>query len=180
MLKKIHDGRFLSYYTNDTGYEFASRKKVPFIEGNKKPDAVVIVAFNVDEDAIILVQELRPPVGEHVLSFPAGLIDEGETAEEAAVREFKEETGLDLIDAEIIHSGAFTSPGMTDEQNAIVLGSFSGELKAEEGSKVLKVDVHELADICEQDNTNVTAKLATFVAGIGVALMAVERHIRME
>lgn len=42
---------------------------------------------------ILLQKQFRPPVEKIVIEVPAGLIDAGETAEEAAVRELKEETG---------------------------------------------------------------------------------------
>jgi len=41
----------------------------------------------------VLEKQFRPPVGKVCIEVPAGLIDEGETPEEAAVRELKEETG---------------------------------------------------------------------------------------
>ncbi|PMD13052.1 ADP-ribose pyrophosphatase [Hyaloscypha hepaticicola] len=42
---------------------------------------------------ILLQKQFRPPVANVTIEVPAGLIDAGETAEEAAVRELKEETG---------------------------------------------------------------------------------------
>jgi ADP-ribose pyrophosphatase len=42
---------------------------------------------------IILQKQYRSPVDKVVIELPAGLIDAGETAEQAAVRELKEETG---------------------------------------------------------------------------------------
>eukprot|EP00559_Dactyliosolen_fragilissimus_P000835 CAMPEP_0184867804 /NCGR_PEP_ID=MMETSP0580-20130426/27775_1 /TAXON_ID=1118495 /ORGANISM="Dactyliosolen fragilissimus" /LENGTH=288 /DNA_ID=CAMNT_0027368261 /DNA_START=54 /DNA_END=920 /DNA_ORIENTATION=- len=41
----------------------------------------------------LLVEQYRPPVRTKTLEFPAGLIDDGESAEEAAIRELEEETG---------------------------------------------------------------------------------------
>ena len=42
---------------------------------------------------IILQKQYRPPVGKVVIELPAGLIDAGETPQQAAIRELKEETG---------------------------------------------------------------------------------------
>jgi 8-oxo-dGTP pyrophosphatase MutT (NUDIX family) len=42
---------------------------------------------------IILQKQYRPPLNKVVIEVPAGLIDAGETPEQAAVRELKEETG---------------------------------------------------------------------------------------
>lgn len=42
---------------------------------------------------IILQKQYRPPIDKVTIEVPAGLVDEGETAEQAAVRELKEETG---------------------------------------------------------------------------------------
>uniref|UniRef100_A0A2K6PNZ5 ADP-sugar pyrophosphatase n=1 Tax=Rhinopithecus roxellana TaxID=61622 RepID=A0A2K6PNZ5_RHIRO len=44
-------------------------------------------------ECIILVKQFRPPMGGYCIEFPAGLIDDGETPEAAALRELEEETG---------------------------------------------------------------------------------------
>ena len=41
----------------------------------------------------MIIVQYRPPVEAFCVEFPAGLIDEGESPEEAAVRELREETG---------------------------------------------------------------------------------------
>ncbi|TPX31812.1 hypothetical protein SmJEL517_g04943 [Synchytrium microbalum] len=61
----------------------------------------------------VLVTQFRPPVGAQCVEMPAGLVDKGETAEQAAVRELREETGFigkAIRSSEIMDS----DPGMSN------------------------------------------------------------------
>jgi 8-oxo-dGTP pyrophosphatase MutT (NUDIX family) len=62
-----------------------------------KADAVLIVPLlrkkGSNKIESLLVEQFRPPVGQVVVSFPAGLIDKGESPQDAALRELREETG---------------------------------------------------------------------------------------
>lgn len=50
---------------------------------------------------LLLQKQFRPPINKVVIEIPAGLVDEGENAAEAAVRELKEETGYHGVTSEI-------------------------------------------------------------------------------
>lgn len=63
------------------------------VERFRNPAPTVDTIIYSPERGIVLVERGRPPYG-HAL--PGGFIEEGETAEKAAVREAKEETGLDI------------------------------------------------------------------------------------
>ncbi len=76
--------------------------------------AVGILAAMKDSGEIVLIRQYRPPVDCFVIEFPAGLIDDGETPESAAIRELREETGFTGKLLEITQR-AYSSPGLTDE-----------------------------------------------------------------
>ena len=130
-LTKKYEGKFLSYYEAEylnknnkiKKYEFISRDNNLNIEkfGNDKPVGVGILSFNLDKTKVLVQKEFRLACNKWIYNFPAGLIDKGETPEEAAKRELKEETGVDLIKIDAVLSTSFASQGTSDEQMVIVI-----------------------------------------------------------
>ncbi len=59
----------------------------------KNPAPTVDVVILLPGDRVVLVARRNPPLG---WALPGGFVDEGEKLEAAAVREAKEETGLDV------------------------------------------------------------------------------------
>ena len=139
-LRKVHEGKFLSYYEadylNDNNhiktYEFISRDKNLTIDkfGKTLPAGVGTVPFNMDKSKVLLQSEFRLATNNYVYNFPAGLIDKGETAEVAAKRELKEETGVELKIIEAVLPPSYASQGTSDEMMQIVICRCEGEIKA--------------------------------------------------
>uniref|UniRef100_A0A7S4CWT8 Nudix hydrolase domain-containing protein n=1 Tax=Eutreptiella gymnastica TaxID=73025 RepID=A0A7S4CWT8_9EUGL len=69
----------------------------------------------------ILVKQFRPPLGTATIEVPAGLIDEGETAEAAALRELQEETGYRVGTVASVSQPLTFSPGLTNESTRLVV-----------------------------------------------------------
>ncbi|KAJ0012492.1 hypothetical protein NQD34_016826 [Periophthalmus magnuspinnatus] len=92
-------------------------------------DGVGIIALlkrTLHKDCVVMVKQFRPPMSAYSLEFPAGLIDEGETAEAAALRELKEETGYK---GEVVGVTPVTclDPGLSNCTTQIVMVNINGD-----------------------------------------------------
>jgi ADP-ribose pyrophosphatase len=113
-VKTLYSGKWMelkSRKVGDKDYEFASRV------GNR--EAVFIIAKTVKNE-VVLIWNHRYTVDNKVLEFPAGLIDEGETPEETAIRELREETGYEGIVAKV-YPPSLSNAGASDEKIHIVV-----------------------------------------------------------
>lgn len=121
-------------------WTFVSRSDKPPLHDQHKPNAVLIVAC-ADDDKWVITSEFRVPIGAREISFPAGLIDKGEDFKQAAVREFKEETGMDFVFKFASPPNLYSSAGLSDESVIIVFGLAHGEpsTSGNEGSEDIQV-----------------------------------------
>jgi ADP-ribose pyrophosphatase len=117
--QKIAETRYLDLVT--TSYQDKNGKISNWVSAERpnSQNAVVIVALIQNEQnypLLVVTKEYRVPIQGYEIGLPAGLIDPGQSIEETATRELKEETGLDVIRfIRPVTPFVFNSPGMTSE-----------------------------------------------------------------
>lgn len=110
------------------------------------PGAAVILE---NEDRRILLQKRRHP--QNTWGLPGGLMELGESAEETAIREVHEETGLTIDNLRLfgVYSGAMATAANGDCYYPIIIvyctRSFRGQMRIdpEESEDYSFLDVHE-------------------------------------
>lgn len=176
-LKKIE---FTDQMGKDRTWEVATRKT----RGAAGVDAVAmgnILLHPSKPPSTMVVIQYRPPLDAYTVEWPAGLIDANETAEEAAVREFKEETGYDcrLLSMSPVQSA---DPGMTNANMKMAMvevqlkeGDEEPEQRLEDGEHIQRVVIplaefyDRLVEYSKQDRMIVAAKLFHFAHGMHFA-----------
>lgn len=109
--------------------------------GAPDPDAVCIVPL-LPDGSVLLEREFRYPLNSWCVSLPAGLIDAGESLEEAVARELSEETGYRLRDdiapaVRPLPQPGFSSTGLTEENVQVVFAQVEAAGKARPDSTEL-------------------------------------------
>jgi len=125
----LFEVRYIARTGDEKSWQMASRQNEPkcLTGGYHKPDAVVIVPFHTVKDKMVIIREYRVPLDGYEYGFPAGLVDNGESVEQAARRELMEETGLTASRFIKISPPIYSSAGMTDESVAMVYVECEGE-----------------------------------------------------
>lgn len=172
-VKKITDYFHLNMFeitysdTNDRKkiWSFASRNDPPkCVSGHfETPDAVVIVPYHSENQKLVIIKEFRVPLGDYQYGFPAGLVDNGETAETSVKRELKEETGLTVTRINKVSPPIYSSSGMTDESISMVYVECTGEASKEgntssEDIETIFVSPDEARSLCSNDQIKCDVK----------------------
>ncbi|KAL2062238.1 hypothetical protein VTL71DRAFT_6504 [Oculimacula yallundae] len=174
----------LTTYTDPTGktrtWEHAERPTRPKGSDIDAVGIVAVLEMNSGPE-LLLQKQFRPPINKVCIEVPAGLVDAGETAEQAAVRELKEETGYVGVVSES-SPVMFNDPGFCNTNLKMVHVTVDmakpenknpqPELEGGEFIECFTVPLKELYEECkklEKEGYAIDARVATLAEGIEIA-----------
>lgn len=140
-------------------------------------DAVAILPYDPATDEVQLIEQFRPgalsdPDSPWLIEVVAGMIDDGETPEQAAVRELNEEAGLKIAAGDLIRICAqYPSPGGASECTTLYLAKtdlsklekHGGVEDESEDIRVFKVRAEDAFRECENGRIHNAAALITLM-----------------
>ncbi|MFH1623898.1 MAG: NUDIX hydrolase [Pseudomonadota bacterium] len=110
------------------------------IEIRKTPFLTVDVIIEL-ADGIVLVKRKYPPIA---WALPGGYVDYGETLEEAAIREAKEETSLDVVLKKQLHTYSDPRRDLRSHNvTTVFIGEAKGRPKAADDAKAVDIFTRE-------------------------------------
>ena len=133
--------------------EYLNGNKVIYREHVKAGNASVILPIT-EDNKVIMIQESRTPIGKVILALPAGIIEAGEDASKAAIRELEEETGYLAENIEFLRQ-YHPSVGYSDEKIKIYLATNMKKTKQhlddEEDIEVVEVPLEKLIEMLDKN-----------------------------
>jgi ADP-ribose pyrophosphatase len=110
-MNTIYKGRVFSVETGRRRFPNGTEHDVAIV---RHAPSVVLIPID-DDGRVIIVKQYRAPLDREIWEFPAGRLDEGESAEDAARRECEEEIGVVPHRVERL-GGFYAAPGFCDEE----------------------------------------------------------------
>jgi len=111
-------------------------------------DGIVGIVPITGEGEVVLIRQFRPPINGYVIELPAGLCDIGESKEDAAKRELREETGYSAGEVHFLIEGPLSSGASSEMLHVFIATGLSyvgtGDRDETENIEVLKVPMDEL------------------------------------
>jgi len=141
--RRVYSGKVISVDVDSVRFP---NDLIGELEMVRHPGASAVVPFldplDSPDPRILLIRQYRYAANGYVYEIPAGRLDPGETPEDCAARELREETGYSASDL-IRLTTFYTTPGFTDEQ----IHLFAASGLTEGNSRVEADEVLDLAPV---------------------------------
>lgn len=120
---RVYSGRVLNLDVDRVRFPDGSEGELEMVR-HSGASAVVPFASDPegDDPQLLLIRQYRYAAESYLYEIPAGRLDPGESPQECAVRELREETGCTATRVEPLTS-FYTTPGFTDERIHLFMAS---------------------------------------------------------
>ena len=142
--RRMYDGKVVSLRVDTLRGKGGRPREVEVVEHAQ----AVVVIVRPRPSEMLLVKQYRHPLGRDNWEVVAGGMDPGESPEEAAARELREETGYRAHRVERLWS-AFSAPGFCDEllHFCVVDGYDIGEPEQEDDEQGMEIGVFSIDEL---------------------------------
>lgn len=144
--EKVYEGKILNLRIDTVELPDKKYSKREIVE---HPGAVSIIPIN-ENNEVYLVKQYRKAIDKEILEIPAGKIEIGEEPKDCAIRELKEETGLEAESIDYMFE-FYTSPGFSNEKMYLFIakGLIKGEATpdTDEYIDIEKIHLDELINM---------------------------------
>ena len=139
----LFDIRWIDKSGDDRSWQMVSRESEPkYFTGQFEPgDAVVVVPYHTGYGKLVVTREFRVPLGDYEYGLPAGLIEKGESVEQATRRELMEESGLTVTRFTRISPPVYTTTGLSDESVVMVYVECTGDPSSKFNTRSEEIEV---------------------------------------
>lgn len=148
----------ITFETADRSGKLQTQKREVYI----RPQGTTLLLYNPVKKTLLLSRQFRLPAylidqSGDVIETCAGIIDEGETPEEAIIRETEEELGYKITFVIKVFE-AYSSPGALSELIHFYIAEYSDDMKIDEGGgkkeegediEVMEISYQEARDMLE-------------------------------
>lgn len=148
--RRVYSGRVISLDVDTVRFPNGTLGELEMV---RHPGASAVVPFLGDfvggDPKVLLIRQYRYASDGYLYEIPAGRLEEGESPEQCAVRELKEETGYSAERVEALTT-FFTTPGFTDERIHLFMASgLTAGDAALESDEILDLHPTPLSDALE-------------------------------
>ena len=114
------------------------------------PDAVVIAGVN-EDNKLLVIKEWRHSLQGYEISIPAGLVEDGTSVQDTAVKELHEETGMKCTSVIKTGNPVAKTSGLTDETSVTVYMNINGTISSDylEASEDIEAMLLNQAEVME-------------------------------
>jgi ADP-ribose pyrophosphatase len=174
--RRIYTGRVVQLDVDSVQYPDGSTGELEML---RHPGAAAVIPFASDprgaDPTVLLIRQYRYATGGPLLEIPAGRLDAGETPEQCARRELKEEIGVTAGRLERLTT-IWTTPGFTDERIHLFWATdLSAGAHAREPDEFIEVVPRPLSEvlalvrsgeICDGKTVVAILYMAGFILGV--------------